>query len=225
MKRKTLFIAASAFAMTAAAIAYAADGGYMPGLPSSAPAGAPPGRGGPARAPAAATAQTAAPGAPQTASGVVTSSPDVLESAVSREMNDMSNDAARTVMKNEINSRVVDSQVTLMKKQAELARAAADVAKARGDTTAANKQTALDAGATPGGQPQQATLPAMSVVWIAGASDNPEAQIKIAKYGSVVVRKGSRVPATVNMTVDKIDSHGILIKDATGQLYPVSFGG
>ena len=225
MKRKTIFIAASALAMTAAAIAYAADGGYMPGLPSPAPAGAPPGRGGPAaRPPAAATAQNSAPGSPQAASPVVTSSPDVLESAVSREMNDMSNEAARTVMKNEINSRVVDSQVTLMKKQAELARAAADVAKARGDTTAANKQTALDAGATPG-QPQQATLPAMSVVWIAGAADNPEAQIKIAKYGSVVVRKGSRVPATVNMTVDKIDSHGILIKDATGQLYPISFGG
>lgn len=217
MNRKSLFIAlAAAGVIGAGALAFAADDGF-PGLGPRSSAATPDARP-QAAPPRPAVAQTNAP-AP------VTATPDVLDSAISREFTELSTEAARTVMKNEIGQRVIASQVSLMKTQAELAKATAEAAKARGETNVATKQANAAAGGAPGGDPAANQLPAMSVVWIAGPTENPQAQIKIAKYGSIVVRKGSRVPAANGMTVDRIDSHGVLIKDATGQTYPVSFGG
>jgi len=216
MNRKSLFIALAAAGMVGAgALAFAADESF-PGLgPRPAPASD-------ARPQSAPPAKAAVAQAP---SGPVTATPDVLDSAISKEFSDLSNEAARAVMKNEIGQRVLASQVSLMKTQVELAKATAEAAKARGETNAAAKQAIAAAGGGPGGDPNANQLPAMSVTWIAGPTENPQAQIKIAKYGSIVVRKGSRVPAANGMTVDRIDSHGVLIKDATGQTYPVSFGG
>lgn len=220
MNRKSIFLALSAAGLIgAAAIAYAADDGF-PGLgprPGPAQSDARP-QGAPAARPAPAQAA-------QAGQAPVTATPNVLDTAISREFTEMSNEAARAVMKNEIGQRVIASQVSLMKTQVELAKATAEAAKARGETNAAAKQANAAAGG-PGASDQNANqLPAMSVVWIAGPTENPQAQIKIAKYGSIVVRKGSRVPAANGMTVDRIDSHGVLIKDTTGQTYPVSFGG
>jgi hypothetical protein len=137
-------------------------------------------------------------------------------------MSELSHNTAQEVLKNEMAQRLLNSQLEIIKAQAAIAKASADVAKAKGDGVAAARQAAVDAGQA---QKDGSAVPPIAVAWIAGPANDLEAQIRIAKYGSIVVKKGSRIPIAQGVLVETVTPSGLILKDPSGKLYPVAFTG